>query len=77
MAADLAGDNLFAQIMTERRQEFALEGHRWFDLKRNGMIISKAGSFEPLPYSDYRLLSPLPNGQILLNEQLEQNPGYN
>jgi hypothetical protein len=77
VAADLAGDNLFAQIMTERRQEFALEGHRWFDLKRNGMTISKAGTFEPLPYSDYRLLSPLPNDQIQLNTQLEQNPGYN
>lgn len=75
--AALAGDALFAQIMKERRQEFALEGHRWFDLKRNGMAISKSARFEPVPYSDYRLLSPIPNDQLQLNELLEQNPGYN
>lgn len=77
VAEDLAGNDLFDQIMTERRQEFALEGHRWFDLKRNGMAISKSSRFEAVPYNDYRLLSPLPNDQIQLNEQLEQNPGYN
>lgn len=75
--AALAGDALFAQIMKERRQEFALEGHRWFDLKRNGMNISKSARFEPVPYSDYRLLAPLPNDELILNSLLEQNPGYN
>lgn len=75
--AALSGDALFDQIMLERRQEFALEGHRWFDLKRNGMPITKAGRFETIPYEDYRLLPPLPTDQLLLNDQLEQNPGYN
>ncbi|WP_332913039.1 RagB/SusD family nutrient uptake outer membrane protein [Algoriphagus boritolerans] len=77
VAADLAGDALFAEIMNERRKEFVLEGHRWFDLKRNGMDITKAGRFEAVPYSDYRLLAPLPTGELQLNELLEQNPGYN
>lgn len=74
--AGLAGDALFNQIMKERRQEFALEGHRWFDLKRNGLTISKSSRFEPVPYSDYRLLSPIPNDELQLNKLLEQNPGY-
>ncbi|HAH38118.1 MAG TPA: RagB/SusD family nutrient uptake outer membrane protein, partial [Algoriphagus sp.] len=75
--AALSGQALFNQIMLERRQEFALEGHRWFDLKRNGMPITKAGRFETVPYNDYRLLAPLPTGELQLNDQLEQNPGYN
>jgi len=53
-----------------------LEGHRWFDLKRNGLTISKSSRFEPVPYSDYRLLSPIPNDELQLNKLLEQNPGY-
>ncbi len=77
VSADLAGDALFAEIMNERRKEFVLEGHRWFDMKRNGLPILKAGRFEPVPYSDYRLLAPLPTAELQLNELLEQNPGYN
>ncbi|MCS5490249.1 RagB/SusD family nutrient uptake outer membrane protein [Algoriphagus limi] len=72
-----SGSALFDAIMLERRLEFALEGHRWFDLKRNGMAIPKAGRFEDIPYTDYRILPPLPTDQLLLNDQLEQNPGYN
>lgn len=75
--AGLSGDALFAAIMNERRVEFALEGHRWFDLKRNGMDITKHGDLETVPYSDYRLLAPLPQDQLILNEALEDNPGYN
>ncbi|SFN64288.1 RagB/SusD domain-containing protein [Algoriphagus ornithinivorans] len=75
--AGLSGQALFDQIMLERRQEFALEGHRWFDLKRNGLPITKADRFEVIPYNDYRLLAPLPTAELQLNDQLEQNPGYN
>ena len=75
--AGLSGEALFNQILTERRLEFALEGHRWFDLKRNGLTITKHGTNEPVPYSDYRILAPLPQGEIQLNELLVDNPGYN
>jgi hypothetical protein len=75
--AGLSGDPLFQAILKERRTEFALEGHRWFDLKRNGLTISKSGSFEPVPYSDYRILAPIPQDEIILNDLLENNPGYN
>ncbi|MBN7817261.1 RagB/SusD family nutrient uptake outer membrane protein [Algoriphagus pacificus] len=75
--AGLSGEALFNQILTERRLEFALEGHRWFDLKRNGLTITKHGDNEPVPYSDYRILAPLPQGEIQLNELLVDNPGYN
>lgn len=72
----LSGQSLFNRIMLERRQEFVLEGHRFFDLKRNGMNITKHGNFLEVPYTDYRILSNLPLEQILLNDDLVQNPGY-
>jgi hypothetical protein len=75
--AGIVGDALFNQILKERRLEFAVEGHRWFDLKRNGLTITKHGNNEPVPYSDYRLLAPLPQDQLILNELLVDNPGYN
>lgn len=72
----LTGQALLNSILLERRQEFALEGHRFFDLKRNGMDISKHGSFLDVPYADYRVLSFVPVRQVELNDQLQQNPGY-
>ncbi|UCS93422.1 RagB/SusD family nutrient uptake outer membrane protein [Echinicola marina] len=72
-----SGAALMDLIMHENRVEFATEGHRWFDLKRNGMTISKSGNFEPVPYSDYRILSPIPQDEIILNDLLENNPDYN
>jgi starch-binding outer membrane protein, SusD/RagB family len=72
----VTGQALFNRIMLERRQEFALEGHRFFDLKRNGMNITKHGNFLEVPYTDYRILSNLPLAQIQLNNKLVQNPGY-
>ncbi|EPR70995.1 putative nutrient binding outer membrane protein [Cyclobacterium qasimii M12-11B] len=72
----LSGEFLLNRILQERRVEFALEGHRWFDLKRNGKNISKHGNFLEVPYTDYRILANLPLEEVQLNEQLEQNPGY-
>lgn len=72
----LSGQALFNRIMLERRLEFALEGHRFFDLKRNGLDISKHGDFLEVPYTDFRILSNIPLPEIQLNETLEQNPGY-
>lgn len=73
----LSGQSLLNRILLERRLEFALEGHRFFDLKRNARNISKHAPFMDVPYSDYRVLSNIPLSQVELNTKLEQNPGYN
>ena len=73
----LSGQALLNRILLERRLEFALEGHRFFDLKRNSRNISKHSSFLEVPYTDYRILSDIPLSQVELNPKLEQNPGYN
>lgn len=60
-------------ILKERRIELAGEGHRWFDLRRNGLLATnlsgrgfKAGTHEifPIPYKE------------LENTKIVQNPNY-
>ncbi|MFT4033176.1 MAG: RagB/SusD family nutrient uptake outer membrane protein [Siphonobacter sp.] len=57
-------------IENERRLEFALEPHRWFDLVRTG----RAASVLNTETSHYLL--PLPVDQLLVDSALQQNPGY-
>jgi len=70
------GAALLDAIALERRLELVLEGHRFFDLKRKGQTITKAGLSAPVPYADIRILAPLPVDQVQLNSKLRQNPGY-
>jgi len=57
-------------ILDERRLEFAMEGHRFFDLRRTGRAMSVLG----IPESG--LLFPLPQAELDVNTKLVQNPGY-
>ncbi|MDX2305159.1 MAG: RagB/SusD family nutrient uptake outer membrane protein [Microscillaceae bacterium] len=75
--AGLSGQNLLDLILQERRVELCLEGHRFYDLKRLGLNISKPAPNPPIQYSDFRVLSRIPVEQVQLNPSLEQNPGYN
>lgn len=58
-------------IENERRIEFGLEPHRWFDLVRTGRAADVLNITDPT-----KLLLPLPTQQLLLDEALDQNPGY-
>jgi len=60
-----------AEILLQRRLEFAFEGHRFADLKRFGQAESLFG-----PSEAYRVLWPIPFVQIEVNPNLVQNPGY-
>jgi tetratricopeptide (TPR) repeat protein len=63
------GDILLA-IENENRLEFALEGHRWFDLVRTGRA-SVVGVTDTKKY-----LLPIPIDQLNVDPALTQNPGY-
>ncbi|OIN59314.1 RagB/SusD family nutrient uptake outer membrane protein [Arsenicibacter rosenii] len=76
IASTVTGQGLVDLILTERRLELVLEGHRFFDLKRKGLTITKANLSAVVPYTDFRILAPLPNAQVQLNSKLKQNPGY-
>ena len=64
-------DAVLLAVENERRVEFALEPHRWFDLVRTGRAKDVLGVTDPNRY-----LLPIPVQQLLSDKVLEQNPGY-
>ena len=86
----LSQTELNEAILEERKLEFAYEGHRWFDLVRAGKLVEvmkahgiiEAELAEPnkieiaTNIQDYHTLYPIPQRELDLNEELEQNPGY-
>jgi hypothetical protein len=72
------GAALISAIMQERRVELAYEGHRFFDLKRNGMDIPKPASsgLPALSSTDFRILARVNVDYISVNPLIEQNPNY-
>jgi starch-binding outer membrane protein, SusD/RagB family len=69
--------NLVDEILLERRRELAFEGnHRWHDMKRYGRDIVKPGGSFTVEYLSREMLSAIPQSQVDLNPNLEQNPGY-
>lgn len=80
---------LRAIILKERRVELAFENKRWLDLVRSGNAITimnafgvkqkalygylQAGSYN---VTQNRMLFPIPNAEMLLNDKLTQNSGY-
>jgi hypothetical protein len=82
------GQALKDAIQLERRLELAFEGHRFFDLKRQGLVIDRTNNgdfadgtgtppnFLVLPAGDTRFQLPIPKTEIDVNPNMVQNPGY-
>ena len=67
---------VLAAVMHERQVELFCEwGNRWYDLKRTGTAAAVLGA-EKTGFSANAALYPIPEAQILLDNLLEQNPGY-
>lgn len=74
----LTGTPLLNEIIRQERIEFAFEGHRFFDFKRLALPILKSppitsGTLQPF---DFRILPPIPQGDVDGNPNLRQNFGY-
>ena len=70
-------------ILAERFIELAYEGHRFFDLKRKGLSVSRitadlnnAPEAITLPTTNFRYVLPIPQAEIFANTSVSQNPGY-
>ena len=72
----LTGTALINEIMKQRYLEFAFEGQRYWDMKRNGLAISKVLPSVNLPASDFRYNARIPLGDVDGNQNLIQNFGY-
>ena len=75
-----AGLEAVAQIdkemmLAERRVEFAFEGHRWFDLIRSNRAV-EIMRLHGKNIDVHNLLFPIPSGEMQINPELVQNPGY-
>ncbi len=78
--ADLTGSATIADVMEERRIEFAFEGIRWFDIARRQMgdeVFGPNGLEGAKPaFSPDDYLLPIPEDERERNMNLTQNPGY-
>ena len=74
--SNLAQAEVREKIYDERRFEFNLEGHRWFDLVRTGKALSV---MQPLGMKPHMVVFPIPQNQMeIINNRsvFPQNPGY-
>ena len=75
--ASVTLDNLFE----ESRKEFLFEGHVFFDMKRlQKSLVRTDYDLDPLTknidFPSYRWALPIPENDILYNDNMDQNPGY-
>lgn len=74
---------LLNAIVLERYKELAFEGHRFFDLRRNGLPVTREpadainalGSIT-LTSANKQYAYPVPNAEIRSNSNVKQNPLY-
>lgn len=82
------GQALLDAIMLQRRLELAMEGDRFFTLKRLGLPLQRSGlghladgtgniaSPQTVPANDHRWQMPIDQQTINLNNNIVQNAGY-
>ncbi|MEO5888859.1 MAG: RagB/SusD family nutrient uptake outer membrane protein [Ferruginibacter sp.] len=68
-------DAFVAALLNERLWELCLEGQRRWDLIRFGKLLQVKAS-QGFTVSAERLLYPIPQGDLDINKNLTQNPGY-
>ncbi|WP_335965126.1 RagB/SusD family nutrient uptake outer membrane protein [Galbibacter sp. PAP.153] len=67
---------LLDSINIERRRELFTEwGHRWFDLKRMGLVNNVLSPSKP-SWDNTDVLYPIPEEEVNKNPYLDQNDGY-
>ena len=82
LAAGLSKAAMKDAILQERRVELALEGKRYYDLKRAGILMETVNSNKGWDlhgganYKAHYDLWPLPGGFVDNSPAIEQNPGY-
>lgn len=76
----LAGAAFTDSLRLERRREFVFEGQRWFDLQRyntlDAAMRAKQAELGKTPTGVPGPFFPIPQGEIDINPNLTQNPGY-
>ena len=80
--SNLSKEQFRQAVQQERYLEFVTEGNRWFDLKRWHILVKTIKEKVPVNDLKYKNIStrnyylPVPETQIELNPNLQQNWGY-
>ncbi|WP_131537844.1 RagB/SusD family nutrient uptake outer membrane protein [Pedobacter nototheniae] len=76
-ASTATGTALWDEILLQRRLEFAFEGQRFMDLKRNGLDIYKPVSGVTVAFTNFVILPSIPTNDVDASSgNLKQNYGY-
>jgi len=77
------GDASFTldRVLDERRLELVGEGHRYFDMLRNGRTMYRSGGYHftnitEVNWDTPKCILPINREQFSFNPDMEQNPGY-
>lgn len=76
------GNQLFEDILNERRKELAFEGDRYMDLQRLKRAVVRSTDYPTdarnIPFDNFRRLLPIPQQEMDANPGLkgQQNPSY-
>ncbi len=83
---EVTGTVTLERVLTERRKELVGEGHRLYDAMRNNQTIERKGAShnsdlltaETRKFNRdfYKIILPIPRGEINVNSNIIQNPGY-
>lgn len=81
-----AADVTLERVLIERRKELVGEGHRLYDAMRNNQTIQRKGAShssalltdetKSFNWDFYKILMPIPRGEMNVNPNMVQNPGY-
>lgn len=74
------------RVLTERRKELIGEGHRYFDILRNGLKVDRQLDLQygyhlpnvptDIDWNFEKCILPIPINQFKFNKEMQQNPGY-
>lgn len=77
------------RVLSERRKELVAEGHRMYDVIRNGLTVTRLNEkdsnlsktkhdtkYMSYDWDFYMIVLPIPKKEIDANHNMEQNPGY-
>lgn len=76
------GAQLLDEVLIERRRELMFEGHRSFDIFRNGRDMVRIECNTPqgvnctVPFNSHLITFPIPQTEVDANENMVQNEGY-
>ena len=77
LTTNLTRDQFDRAVINERSYELCFEFDRWFDMCRKRIIPEVVRDFNLVNFTEADYLFPIPEVEIRLNPNMEQNPGYN